>query len=81
LLWAAGVLGALAIVIAVLIVVNARDNNLNQQQNPPTVTDTITPPPQTITHTQRPPAAPSNWTGRTGTAQLLALPAPAENPR
>jgi serine/threonine-protein kinase len=81
LLWAAGVLGALAIVIAVLIVVNARDNNLNQQQNPPTVTDTITPPPQTITHTQGPPAAPSNWTGRTGTAQLLALPAPAENPR
>lgn len=81
LLWAAGVLGALAIVIAVLIVVNARDNNLNQQQNPPTVTDTVTPPPQTITHTEGPPAAPSNWTGRTGTTQLLALAAPAENPR
>ena len=81
LLWAAGVLGALAIVIAVLIVVNARDNNLNQQQNPPTVTDTITPPPETITHTEGPPAAPSSWTGRSGTLRLLALPASAENPR
>ncbi|CAN5370697.1 protein kinase [soil metagenome] len=57
LLWAAGVLGALAIVIAVLIVVNARDNNINQQQSPPTVTDTVTPNPGA------PPAAPSNWTG------------------
>ncbi len=43
LLWAAGVLGTLAIVIAVLIVVNARDDRLNQNQPPPTVTDTITP--------------------------------------
>jgi eukaryotic-like serine/threonine-protein kinase len=60
LLWAAGVLGALAIVIAVLIVINARDNNLNQQQNPPTVTDTVTP------SSSAPPAAPSNWTEQQG---------------
>src|ERR1700744_6506662 len=36
LLWAAGVLGALAIIIAVLIVINSR---ADQQQQPPTVTD------------------------------------------
>ena len=59
LLWAAGVLGALAIVIAVLIVVNARDNNTNQQQSPPTVTDTVTPSPGAPAS---PAAAPSNWT-------------------
>ncbi|MCA2260404.1 serine/threonine protein kinase, partial [Mycobacterium avium] len=41
LLWAAGVLGALAIIIAVLIVINSR---ADQQQQPPTVTDTGTPP-------------------------------------
>jgi serine/threonine protein kinase len=41
LLWAAGVLGALAIIIAVLIVINSRADN---QQQPPTVTDTGTPP-------------------------------------
>src|SRR5581483_7448744 len=41
LLWAAGVLGALAIIIAVLIVINSRTD---QQQQPPTVTDTGTPP-------------------------------------
>jgi eukaryotic-like serine/threonine-protein kinase len=60
LLWAAGVLGALAIVIAVLIVVNARDNNLNQQQSPPTVTDTVTP--SSSAPEPAPSAAPSNWT-------------------
>jgi serine/threonine protein kinase len=41
LLWAAGVLGFLAIIIAVLIVVNARDKS-HQQAPPPTVTDTVT---------------------------------------
>jgi serine/threonine-protein kinase len=41
LLWAAGVLGALATIIAVLIVINSRGD---QQQQPPTVTDTGTPP-------------------------------------
>jgi serine/threonine-protein kinase len=43
LLWAAGVLGALAIIIAVLIVINSRGDN-QQQSPPPTVTDTGTPP-------------------------------------
>ncbi len=43
LLWAAGVLGALAIIIAVLIVINSRGDS-QQQPPPPTVTDTGTPP-------------------------------------
>ncbi|BAX90188.1 serine/threonine-protein kinase [Mycobacterium shigaense] len=42
LLWAAGVLGALAIIIAVLIVINSKADTQQQQQ--PTVTDTGTPP-------------------------------------
>jgi serine/threonine protein kinase len=41
LLWAAGVLGALAIVIAILIVLNAQDHK-DQKAPPPTVTNTIT---------------------------------------
>ncbi|MCT7661266.1 serine/threonine-protein kinase [Mycobacterium deserti] len=41
LLWAAGVLGALAIVIAILIVLNAQDRK-DQQAPPPTITNTIT---------------------------------------
>ena len=41
LLWAAGVLGALAIVIAILIVLNAQDRR-DQQAPAPTVTNTIT---------------------------------------
>jgi serine/threonine-protein kinase len=41
LLWAAGVLGALAIVIAILIVLNAQDKK-DRQPPPPTVTNTIT---------------------------------------
>jgi eukaryotic-like serine/threonine-protein kinase len=44
LLWAAGVLGALAIIIAVLIVINSRAENPQPQTPPPTVTDTGTPP-------------------------------------
>ncbi|MHC9292519.1 protein kinase domain-containing protein [Mycobacterium sp. LTG2003] len=42
LLWAAGVLGALAIVIAILIVLNAQDRKEREQTPPPTVTDTVT---------------------------------------
>ncbi|MBY0387426.1 MAG: serine/threonine protein kinase [Mycobacterium pseudokansasii] len=42
LLWAAGVLGALAIIIAVLIVINSRGDN-QPQLPPPTVTDTGSP--------------------------------------
>ncbi|EUA56674.1 putative serine/threonine-protein kinase pknA [Mycobacterium xenopi 4042] len=40
LLWAAGVLGALAIIIAVLIVINSHEENIQPQQTTPTVTDT-----------------------------------------
>ncbi|MGV0837114.1 serine/threonine-protein kinase [Mycolicibacterium thermoresistibile] len=43
LLWAAGVLGALAIIIAILIVLNAQERR-DQQAPPPTVTTTITEP-------------------------------------
>lgn len=50
LLWAAGVLGALAIVIAILIVLNAQDRK-DQQLPPPTITNTIT--------TEAPPPSPS----------------------
>ena len=41
LLWAAGVLGALAIAIAILIVLNAQDRK-DQETPPPTITDTVT---------------------------------------
>jgi serine/threonine-protein kinase len=42
LLWAAGVLGALAIVIAILIVLNAQDRKDTEQTPSPTITNTIT---------------------------------------
>ena len=58
LLWAAGVLGALAIIIAVLIVINSHNENNQPQQSPPTVTDTGTAP----SGTGSAPAQPSNWT-------------------
>ncbi|CAR70110.1 putative serine/threonine protein kinase [Mycobacterium leprae Br4923] len=44
LLWAAGMLGALAIIIAVLIVINSYAGNEQHQPPTPTVTDTGTPP-------------------------------------
>ncbi|MGH3553998.1 MAG: serine/threonine protein kinase, partial [Mycobacterium sp.] len=56
LLWAAGVLGALAIIIAVLIVINSHDN-AQPQPSAPTVTDTGTPGGSA-------PAQPSDWTDR-----------------
>jgi serine/threonine protein kinase len=66
LLWAAGVLGTLAIVIAVLIVVNAREGKLNPTP-PPTVTNTVTPgqetpaePPAEVPP-EGAPAEPSSW--------------------
>jgi eukaryotic-like serine/threonine-protein kinase len=68
LLWAAGVLGALAIIIAVLIVINSRSEN--EQQTPaPTVTDTGTPPatgppPATKTPTGSGLGLWLNWTNR-----------------
>ncbi|MDT7732686.1 MAG: eukaryotic-like serine/threonine-protein kinase [Mycobacterium sp.] len=56
LLWAAGVLGALAIVIAILIVLNAQDHK-DRPSSPPTVTNTIT---QTTPFQS--PAAMPGWT-------------------
>src|SRR6202035_720870 len=60
LLWAAGVLGALAIIIAVLIVMNSHNNNSQQQPSAPTVTDTGAPP----SKSESAPAHPTNWTYR-----------------
>jgi eukaryotic-like serine/threonine-protein kinase len=67
LLWAAGVLGALAIIIAVLIVINSHGEN--GQTPPPTVTDTGTPPatappPPSKTPTGAGPGLRLNWTDR-----------------
>ncbi|HWF30658.1 MAG TPA: serine/threonine-protein kinase [Mycobacterium sp.] len=69
LLWAAGVLGALAIIIAVLIVINSRTENEQQQTPAPTVTDTGTPPatvppPATKTPSGSGPGLRFNWTDR-----------------
>ena len=65
LLWAAGVLGALAIIIAVLIVINSHNENMQQQQSPPTVTDTGTPPTKTPSGSgSTTPAQPSHRTDR-----------------
>ena len=52
-----GVLGALAIIIAVLIVINARNDNLDQNQTPSTVTETTLAPPGSPA-----PAQPTDWT-------------------
>jgi eukaryotic-like serine/threonine-protein kinase len=60
LLWAAGVLGALAIVIAALIVINARDKQDRQQQAPPTISESVTTPAESGSTTA--PAHPQNWT-------------------
>jgi len=69
LLWAAGVLGALAIIIAVLIVINSRADNEQPQTPAPTVTDTGTPPatappPATKTPSGSGPRLRLNWTDR-----------------
>src|SRR6476660_8903423 len=58
LLWAAGVLGALAIVIAILIVLNAQDRKDPNETPPPTITNTIT---QTTPYS---PTAMPDWTER-----------------
>ena len=57
LLWAAGVLGALAIISAILIVLADRDRRANTPVEQ-TVTDTVTP----GAPDGQPPAAPSGWT-------------------
>jgi serine/threonine-protein kinase len=81
LLWAAGVLGALAIVIAILIVLNAQDKK-GHQTPPPTVTNTIT---QT-TPFQSPTAMPG-WTDKgtfshgelvSGVTRINAMASPAK---
>ncbi len=69
LLWAAGVLGALAIIIAVLIVINSR---ADQQQQPPTVTDTGNPP-----TSAPPPPPPSKTPSGSGARPGLQLDWPA----
>lgn len=61
LLWAAGVLGALAIIIAVLIVINSHDDNSQPEPSAPTVTDTGTPSDKP-TNAGMAPGQPSNWT-------------------
>jgi serine/threonine protein kinase len=60
LLWAAGVLGALAIIIAVLIVINSHNSTSQQQSPAPTVTDTGSPP----SKSESAPAHPTHWTDR-----------------
>jgi eukaryotic-like serine/threonine-protein kinase len=60
---AAGVLGALAIIIAILIVMNSHNNNSQQQPSAPTVTDTGAPP----SKSESAPAHPTNWTYRVAT--------------
>ncbi|MBS9533748.1 serine/threonine protein kinase [Mycobacterium sp. M1] len=62
LLWAAGVLGTLAIVIAVLIVVNAKSPGGSLAPATPTVTETTTP--SATSSDTAPPAHPSGWTLR-----------------
>ena len=82
LLWAAGVLGALAIIIAVLIVINSRADNEQPQTPAPTVTDTGTPPatappPATKTPSGSGPRLRLNWTDRPtiGNSGLRSRPA------
>ena len=76
LLWAAGVLGALAIISAILIVMADR----NQRSNPPpdqTITDTVTPDAPAPPDTPAPPAAPSGWTERIPGPDALPTTGPA----
>ncbi|KXW60058.1 hypothetical protein MPHL43070_25695, partial [Mycolicibacterium phlei DSM 43070] len=83
LLWAAGVFGALAIIIAILIVLNAQDRK-DQTPTRPTVTDTVTEPVPIETPAALPAwtpgteaGAPAGGEGQSGvtTPQLIASPA------
>ncbi|WP_322858248.1 serine/threonine-protein kinase [Mycobacterium europaeum] len=82
LLWAAGVLGALAIIIAVLIVINSRADT-QQQSPPPTVTDTGGPPPPPASKTPSGsapgPALRLNWTDRAAIGNSGLQRGPAEH--
>ncbi|MGE5698205.1 MAG: protein kinase domain-containing protein [Candidatus Sericytochromatia bacterium] len=75
LLWAAGVLGALAIVIAVLLIISWRDKQEQNQQPPPETT---------VTETAPAPATPQDWTprgqpGQTGYSPARAAELPAHD--
>jgi serine/threonine-protein kinase len=70
------VLGALAIISAILIVMADR----NQRSNPPpdqTITDTVTPDAPAPPDTPAPPAAPSGWTERSPGPDALPDTGPA----
>ncbi|HET9874996.1 MAG TPA: protein kinase, partial [Mycobacterium sp.] len=77
LLWAAGVLGTLAIIIAVLIVVNAKNSGTQPPPTTPTVTDTGAPPANAPSagpsrpSSSVPPGHPSAWTGRAGPGRVM----------
>jgi serine/threonine-protein kinase len=75
LLWAAGVLGALAITIAVLLLMNHRDRQ-NTTPVEETVTDTVVP-----TEQGPAPVAPSGWTGDAPMRLLPAGRSEGEAPR
>ncbi|BBZ65096.1 serine/threonine protein kinase [Mycolicibacterium insubricum] len=80
LLWSAGVLGALAIIIAVIILAQFKGNQGEQGGNRSTVTQTETPPPQT---SEPAPAHPSGWTTghpEQGSTLLLATAVPLLHP-
>ncbi len=62
LLWAAGVLGTLAIISAILIVMADRNRRADIPPVEQTITDTVVPPTA--------PVAPSAWTGEIGTAVI-----------
>jgi len=82
LLWAAGVLGALAIIIAVLIVINSRAES---GQQPPTVTETPPSPAGPPSATKTPsgsgtgPALRLNWTDRGATGNSVFESGPAKS--
>jgi serine/threonine-protein kinase len=70
LLWAAGVLGALAIVIAVLLVIQYRDKQEQNQQPPPETTIT-----QSVPAPAGPSATPQNWAPQSRSPQSGYSPA------
>jgi len=77
LLWAAGVLGALAIISAILIVLADRDKRANTPVQQ-TVTDTVTP----DAPDGAPPLAPSGWTVHSGVGmRIVATGFDVEAPR
>ncbi|AFM14849.1 protein kinase family protein [Mycolicibacterium chubuense NBB4] len=76
LLWAAGVLGALAIVIAILIVLNAQDRK-DRSPAPPTVTETS----QTTSPPQTPAAAPAAIGDHESNRYRVSLPLDHAPPR